>query len=175
MTHPRRKQTSCRQRNRIVGDPPLSVPMRPWSTDAEGLGVQRSGAPSRAYQLLCGCSYKVRCEVMRHGERLGELTFFDDEEASVTQGERVRYCPGCRSRLSLLSVTDLEGGPRRNPDVVSREGYSSASAFHRCPGTCRVEWAYRFIEEVARQGKLRPAVLDRGVSNGLGKILEAGS
>ena len=104
LTHFRRQQTSCRQRNRIVGDPPLSVPMRPRSTDADGLGVQRSDAPSRAYQLSCRCSYKVRCEVMRHGERLGELTFFDDEEASVTQGERVRYCPGCRSRLSLLSV-----------------------------------------------------------------------
>src|ERR687898_535598 len=50
-----------------------------------------------AADLLSGCSYKVRCEVMRHGERLGELTFFDDEETSVTQGERVRYCPGCRS------------------------------------------------------------------------------
>jgi hypothetical protein len=53
---------------------------------------------------LCECSYKVRCEVMRHGERSGELTFFDDEEASVTRGERVWYCPGCRNRLSLLSV-----------------------------------------------------------------------
>jgi hypothetical protein len=104
LTHPRRKQTSCRQRNRIVGDYPLSVPMRPWPTEAEGLGVKRSGAPNGAYQLLCKCSYKVRCEVMRHSERLGELTFFDDEEASVIQGERVRYCPGCRSQLSLLSV-----------------------------------------------------------------------
>lgn len=104
LTHPRRQQTSCRQRYRIVGDPPPSVPMSPWPTDAEGLGVQRSGAPSKTYQLLCECSYKVRCEVMRHGERLGELTFFDDEEASVTRGERVWYCPGCRSRLSLLSV-----------------------------------------------------------------------
>jgi hypothetical protein len=104
LTHPRRKQTSCRQRNRIIGDPPLSGPMRPWPTDAEGLGVQRRGAPDRAYQLLCECGYKVRCEVMRHGERLGELTFFDDEEETVTRGERVRYCPGCRSRLSLLSV-----------------------------------------------------------------------
>jgi hypothetical protein len=104
LTHPRRKQTSCRQRYRIVGDPPLLVPMGPWPTDAEGLGVQRSGAPSKMYQLLCECSYKVRCEVVRHGERLGELTFFDEEEVSVTQGERVRYCPGCRSRLSLLSV-----------------------------------------------------------------------
>jgi len=104
LTHPRRKQTSCRQRYRIVGDPPLLVPMGPWPTDAEGLGVQRSGAPSKMYQLLCECSYKVRCEVVRHGERLGELTFFDEVEVSVTQGERVRYCPGCRSRLSLLSV-----------------------------------------------------------------------
>ena len=104
LTHPRRKQTSCRQRNRIVGDPPLPAPMRPRSTDAEGLSVQRNGAPNSAYQLLCECSHKVLCEVMRHGERLGGLTFFDDEEASVTQGERVRYCPGCSSRLSLLSV-----------------------------------------------------------------------
>ena len=53
---------------------------------------------------MCECSYKVRCEVMRHGEQLGELTFIDDEEASVTQGERVRYCPGCGSRLGLLSL-----------------------------------------------------------------------
>src|SRR5215211_3227486 len=85
LTHPRRQQTSCRQRYRIVGDPPPSVPMSPWPTDAEGLGVQRSGAPSKTYQLLCECSYKVRCEVVRHGER-------------------IRYCPGCRSRLSRLSV-----------------------------------------------------------------------
>jgi hypothetical protein len=88
----------------MTGDPPPTVPMRSWPIHAEGLGVQRSGAPNRAYQLLCGCSYKVRCEVMRHGERLGELMFFDDEEASVTQGERVRYCPACRSRLTLLSL-----------------------------------------------------------------------
>src|SRR5215212_5020813 len=76
LTHPRRIQTSCRQRNRIIGDSPLSIPMRPWPTDTEGLSAQRSGAPDRAYLLLCECSYKVRCEVMRHGERLGELTFF---------------------------------------------------------------------------------------------------
>jgi hypothetical protein len=82
--------------------------MRSWPTDAEGRGVEpgvkRGAAPKRAYQLLCECSHKVLCEVMRHGEQLGELTFFDDEEASVTQGERVRYCPGCGSRLGLLSL-----------------------------------------------------------------------
>jgi hypothetical protein len=104
LTHPRRQQTSCRQRNKISGDPSLSDPTGPWPPDAQEPGVQRSGASGRVYRLLCECSYKVRCEVIRHGERLGELTFFDDEEASVTQGKRVRYCPGCRSRLSLLSV-----------------------------------------------------------------------
>ena len=69
------------------------MPMRPQPTNAAGRnfepGVKRGRAPERTYQLLCVCSYKVRCEVMRHGERLGELTFFDDEEVSVTQGERV--------------------------------------------------------------------------------------
>jgi hypothetical protein len=169
LTHPRRKQTSCRQRNRMTGDPPPTVPMRSRPTHAEGLGVQRSVDFDRTYQLLCGCSYKVRCDVMRHGERLCELTFFDDEEASES-GTALGAAAD-----SVFFLYDLEAGPRHNPDVVSREGYSSASAFHRRPGTCRVEWAYRFIEEVAPQGKLRPAVLDRGVSDGLGKILEAGS
>jgi hypothetical protein len=90
----------------------LSVPMRPRPTNAAGRNfepgvVKRNGAPERTYQLRCVCSYKVRCEVMRHRERLGELTFFDDEEVSVTQGERVWYRTGCHNRLGLLSL-----GPR---------------------------------------------------------------
>ena len=70
----------------------LCVPMRAQPTDPEGLGIEavikQGGSPKRAYQLLCECSYKVRCEIMHQGERLGELTFFDDDESSVTQGER---------------------------------------------------------------------------------------
>ena len=66
-------------------------------------GAERDEANGWAYQLLCECRYKVRCEVMRHGEQLGQLRFFDDEEASVTRGERIWFCPGCRSRLDLLS------------------------------------------------------------------------
>jgi hypothetical protein len=83
---------------------PLCVPMRPKLTNAEGPSVEPSEAPMRAYRLLCECSYKVLCCIIRHGERLGELAFFDDDEASVTRGERVWYCPGCRSRLGLLSL-----------------------------------------------------------------------
>jgi hypothetical protein len=82
--------------------------MRPRPTDAQGRSidadVELGAFPERVYHLLCECSYKVRCEVKRHGEQLGQLTFFDDEEASPTQGERVWYCPGCRSRLGLLSL-----------------------------------------------------------------------
>jgi len=54
-----------------------------------------------AYRLLCVCGYRVRCEVMRYGESLGELVFFDDKESSMTRGERVWYCPGCHDRLGL--------------------------------------------------------------------------
>ena len=82
--------------------------MRPLPVDNGGgrgveIGARQDRATGWAYQLLCGCSYKVRCEVTRHGEQLGQLTFFDDEEASATQGERIWFCPGCRSRLDLLS------------------------------------------------------------------------
>jgi len=57
-----------------------------------------------AYRFLCvACRYKLRCEVMRYGESLGVLVFFDDEETSVTRGERVWRCPRCRRRLGLLS------------------------------------------------------------------------
>ncbi len=115
LTHPRKKRTSCRQRNRITGESELSVPMSPWPTDAVGIRVQRSGAGNREYQLSCECSYKVRCEVMRHGERLGESTFFDEEasESGTALGAAAD---------SVSYPYDLEAGLRRNPDMVSREG-----------------------------------------------------
>lgn len=57
-----------------------------------------------ARRLMCMCGYKVRCEVMRYGDGLGEFVFFDDNEASLTRGERVWYCPGCHRRLGLLDL-----------------------------------------------------------------------
>jgi len=63
-----------------------------------GVGLDNVGL---AQQLLCACGYKVRCGIMRYGESLGELVFFDDNEVSVTQGERVWHCPGCHDRLDL--------------------------------------------------------------------------
>lgn len=57
-----------------------------------------------ACRLLCVCGYRVRCEVMRYGESLGELVFFDDIESSTTRGERIWHCPGCHDRLGLLGL-----------------------------------------------------------------------
>ena len=82
--------------------------MRSLPEDNDGgrvieIGARQDEATEWAYQLLCECRYKVRCEVMRHGQQLGQLTFFDDEEASAARGEQIWFCPGCRSRLDLLS------------------------------------------------------------------------
>jgi hypothetical protein len=57
-----------------------------------------------SYRLLCVCGYKLHCEVMYYGERLGELVFFDDDETSKTRGKRIWYCSGCNERLDLLGL-----------------------------------------------------------------------
>lgn len=59
------------------------------------------GTSGLTYRFLCVCGYKVRCGVARYGNQLGGLVFFDDEETSRTQGEKVEQCPGCNSRLDL--------------------------------------------------------------------------
>ncbi|MBA2712471.1 MAG: hypothetical protein H0U55_02820 [Rubrobacteraceae bacterium] len=68
-----------------------------------GLDGHRAN-PWSACRLLCVCGYRVRCEVMRYGESLGEFVFIDDKEASTTWGERVWNCPGCHDRLGLLGL-----------------------------------------------------------------------
>ena len=82
--------------------------MRTPQTDAEKRYPEPDVNPRKSrqegYRLLCKCNYKVRCEVMSYGERLGVLAFFDDEETSATQGERIWNCPGCRSTLRLLDL-----------------------------------------------------------------------
>jgi hypothetical protein len=73
-------------------------------TDKQGrefeFGGELEGSWS-AHRVLCACGYKVRCEVARYGECLGELIFFDDRDASMTRGERVRRCPGCQGLLGF--------------------------------------------------------------------------
>ena len=61
------------------------------------------GSTEPVYRLSCTCGYKVCCEVVSHGDGLAMLVFFDEEEASETRDEQIWSCPGCHSRLSLLS------------------------------------------------------------------------
>jgi hypothetical protein len=85
----------------------LFVLMRSWASGERGdLGydVTRDSPPGLVFRLLCACGYKVRCEVLRYGESLGEIAFFDDKEASTTQGERLLDCPRCHDRLTLTSL-----------------------------------------------------------------------
>ena len=66
-----------------------------------GYDVTRDGPSALAFRLLCACGYKVRCEVLRYGECLGEIAFFDDKETSTSQGEQLWDCPHCQNRLAL--------------------------------------------------------------------------
>lgn len=84
-----------------------SVLMRSWTSGEggdPGYDVVRDSPPALAFRLLCACGYKLRCEVLRYGECLGEIAFFDDKEASTTQDERLWDCPRCHDRLALPSL-----------------------------------------------------------------------
>ena len=76
--------------------------MKPLSGRDLGSAIGRERSEA-AYRVSCACGHKVCCEVVSYGDGLAMLVFFDDEETSATRGERVLLCPGCHSRLSLLS------------------------------------------------------------------------
>ena len=68
--------------------------------------------------LGCFCGYPVVCELVSEGERLGFLTFFDEEEASPTYGEKVKHCPRCGQKLAihnLLPRRPHKSGPGHLP------------------------------------------------------------
>jgi hypothetical protein len=65
--------------------------------------------------LDCLCGYPIACELVREGERLGLLAFFDEGEASPTYGEQVKHCPKCSQKLAIPSLL-----PRRPHE--SRQG-----------------------------------------------------
>jgi hypothetical protein len=65
--------------------------------------VEGGGAktPESTYGLSCACGYKVRCGVLRYGDQLGGLVFFDGAKVSRTKGEEIRRCPGCDNKLDI--------------------------------------------------------------------------
>jgi|SRR5215213_7732688 len=79
--------------------------MRPLPEPEETRGLDAGwDSLGATYQLLHSCGYKVRCGIMRYGDGLGGLVFFDDKEASITRGERVSHCPGCHDRLGFVGL-----------------------------------------------------------------------
>jgi hypothetical protein len=58
-----------------------------------------------ASALRCVCGYQILCEVIREGERLGFLAFFDDESVSSTRSNRLKNCPSCGQPLGLLMLS----------------------------------------------------------------------
>lgn len=80
-------------------------------------------AVEEAFQLACSCAYRLACEVVRQGERLGFLSFVDGEPDSQTCGERVLECPGCGERLGLVMLFSAgPGGQASDSRVVSQAG-----------------------------------------------------
>ena len=57
-----------------------------------------------AVTLRCPCGYAILCEARRLVERMGTVTFFDDEPSSETYGERIESCPGCGEHLKFLTL-----------------------------------------------------------------------
>jgi hypothetical protein len=51
--------------------------------------------------VSCPCGHGIFCRIVREGERLGTVVFFDDEVTSETHGERIERCARCGQKLEL--------------------------------------------------------------------------
>ena len=60
------------------------------------------------FRIRCNCGTPVRAGVLRGGERLGTLVFFD-EKSGATHAERITCCSGCGRRLDLIAVLQQSG------------------------------------------------------------------
>jgi hypothetical protein len=60
--------------------------------------------PEQAAVVRCACGHGILSEVLRKGERLATVAFFDEEEASETHGEQLQWCPGCGQRLAVHTL-----------------------------------------------------------------------
>ncbi len=60
------------------------------------------------FRVSCNCGRLVRAGVLRGGERLGTLVFFDEENVG-TYGQRRTCCPGCGRRLDLIAMLRQSG------------------------------------------------------------------
>jgi hypothetical protein len=85
------------------------------------------GVEMQAVALHCLCGHSILCQVVREGERLGSLVFFDDEVTSSTYGERIEHCPKCGLRLAIHNLLQ-RGSHRGKPGGDLREEESRPGA-----------------------------------------------
>jgi hypothetical protein len=67
--------------------------------------------------LHCLCGHSISCQVLREGERLGSLVFFDEEPTNSTYGERIEHCPKCGRKPAIHNLLPRrlhEGKPTEN-------------------------------------------------------------
>lgn len=62
---------------------------------------QRRLVGQSAALVSCTCGHDIFSSIVRAGERLGTVVFFDGEVTSETHGERVERCPRCDQKLEL--------------------------------------------------------------------------
>jgi hypothetical protein len=67
-----------------------------------------------AARSVCSCAHHLLCKVVREGERLGFVHFFDDEPESATYGQQIEDCPSCGERLGLLGLFAPGPGGQQN-------------------------------------------------------------
>jgi hypothetical protein len=88
-----------------VGGLPKGVEVDPGITEVQPVA------------LHCLCGHSISCQVLREGERLGSLVFFDEEPTNSTYGERIEHCPKCGRKPALhrlLPRRAHEGKPTEN-------------------------------------------------------------
>lgn len=61
------------------------------------------------FRVSCNCGRPVRAGVLRGGERLGTLFFFDEKDGVTCDAERITCCSGCGTRLDLIAILRRSG------------------------------------------------------------------
>jgi hypothetical protein len=83
----------------------------------KGVEVDPGITAEQPVPLHCLCGHSILCQVLREGERLGSLVFFDDELTNSTYGECIEHCPTCSQKLALHRLLPRrlhEGKPAEN-------------------------------------------------------------
>ena len=63
----------------------------------------------KTFRVSCSCGRPVRAGVLRGGERVGTLFFFDEKDGVPYDAERITCCSDCGMRLDLIAILRRSG------------------------------------------------------------------